>query len=1246
MSDNLEEIAIVGMSGAFPGAGDIASLWKLVLEKREGIATLDRSELLASGEPVEKIEDPNYVPRGGFLDDAESFDADFFGLSPAEATVTDPQQRLFMTHSYLALEDAGYAPGDIRGSVGVFAGEGSPQYWLMQSSGLGREALEDFRLMIGNDKDFLATRTSYRLDLRGPSLDIQTACSTSLTAVAIACQSLLTWSCDVALAGGAAVMAPRRRGYVANPGMIHSPTGICRPFDAAADGALFGEGIGVVCLKRLSDAVQDGDYVYAVIKSAAINNDGGEKAGFTAPSVSGQREAIELAQELAGVDPADIGYVETHGTATPLGDPIEVKALTQAFRRKTGKTGYCRLGSIKANIGHLDAAAGIAGLIKTALIVNTGLIPPMRNFETPNPLLELETSPFVINDRVESWGGPGILRLAGVSSFGIGGTNVHAILSGPPIPEPAGSEDGRSERDAASPPLLLSARNAEGLREYRGRVADCIEADPEFSRDDLAAKLAKLHRDGRGFRWGSASRDAAGLVADLRDSAELEAPIEGARAVFAFPGQGSQFSGMAKPYAESFPVFGEWIDRGIAAARELGLHDIDRYLLEAGYDERIAETEIAQPLLFIVEYALAMELIGRGVEPSAVVGHSVGEYAAAAIAGAIGFEAGLRLVARRGYWMQRAPRGAMTAVAAPAEAVRPLLGEGAVISVYNTASQVVASGTLEAVASLEERLGAAGMKYTRLRTSHAFHSPMMDGILDSYLLDVKAVDFAPLRIPMLRNVDGRIAEGRVDWSEYWISQLRQPVRFADCLRTLESMPGTILVEAGPGRALVGFHRASSPSSPSGISLLPGVKADSRYLEKALVASWQKGLAVSWPSVPVRRGKLVLFPGRPLRGDRYWIDASPAAGNVGPAKRAVLMAEGDTAAVIRGAWQRVMGKAPESDDSSFFLAGGDSFAGIQLTAELGRILGIRIGIQDLMLHPNVRELCEFAKKDQSEAKKPSDSFLFPIQTSGSKPPLFLVAGAHENRYIDANGNNSYEEDFFRYFSTMIANLGRDQPLYGFKPKGLSKGEFLHSSVELMAERYIESMKRVQPAGPYWIGGECVGGIVAYEMARRLEERGEEVGDLILLDTPRPGWRISVRENVMRIRSFERAILGLARLARDKGIPALGAELRSSLHKASYRFLPIGRRRREMRRALNGSWAYQSVLFRYHPKGYSGRTTFILNRAWNRRFFLMRWKHELGNRVDLFEVPGQHWTRLSKSGDRIGRILSELIPSLPK
>lgn len=1246
------------MSGAFPGASNIDALWELLISGRDGISTLSREELLASGENPALLDDPAYVPRGGFLDGAECFDNDFFAVTPGEALLMDPQQRLFLQHARLALNDAGL-PGDAgKRQVGVFAGASTTQYWFLLREGPYTKSLEDFRLMLGNEKDYIATRASYKLNLRGPSVNVQSACSTSMSAVALACQSLLTWGCDLALAGGVSVGAPRKLGYVAYEGMIVSPTGVCRPFDSAADGTLFGEGVGVVCLKRLSEAIEDDDYIYAVIDGVGMSNDGSDKVGFTAPSASAQAEAIELAQALAGVTPDEIGFVEAHGTATPLGDPIEISALTQAFRKETKAVGYCRLGSVKSNIGHLDAAAGIASLIKTVLAVNRGIIPPTLNFNEPNPHLDLYASPFTVNVQAVEWQPLGGKRCAGVSSTGVGGTNVHAIVSSPP---PRVSKFTAVE--SPPQPLLLSGKCRDAVGEYAKSAAEYLRKHPEI---DTVSFIAKIRRSSIAYPWrkGFPCMDRDALIEELSRPIEGLAPSKAKQVIFAFPGQGSQFPVMARAYYGKLPRFTNIIDKGLTESERLGRGDLKSFLLEDDTCERsIARTEITQPLLYIIEFALAQELLDRGIIPDAVVGHSIGEYAAAAVSGVFSFEEGLRLVVQRGFWMQRAPEGAMVAVSLPEAEARRFVGDNTYVAVVNTATQTVLSGNFQAVEDLEQRLADKGINYTRLKTSHAFHSPLMDGILEAFREETLKTQYKPGTIPMFSNIDGKPMTATPDWSDYWVRQLREPVRFDLCSRAITEGSAALTIEVGPGRALTGFLKTNFPENEDVYPILPNAKTVSSYFERSLIRLWERGVNVNWPEAAILPDTPILFPGYPFAQTRFWPRDTRISRAKSPLQNEVeaggdasteipLNSQQDTWGRITSIWREVLGHGDFTNDTNFFLCGGDSFAGIQLLRKLKTVLELDLKMPELLVSPTIKGIAahinpvESVQEPSNRRDNPFSRFLFPIQTNGKAPALFMVAGAHENRYYDPEKNqNSYEEDFYRYFSILIKTLGGDQPLYGFKPKGLVMTEPLHSSVIEMADAYIRAMKEEQPVGPYFIGGECVGGIVAQEMARQLEEKGEKVARLFLLDTPKPGFVNACREMLISFRrNLRSTITKMAYNLKTLDILSLTRELQSKLAIWSILLFPLGRARARQKRSITGSATYLWILLMHRVRPSTVPVVYIINRDWNAKKFLMGWGRELGTDIRCIEVPGYHWNRLGVSGAIIGRKIREEIGTL--
>ncbi|HSK75390.1 MAG TPA: amino acid adenylation domain-containing protein, partial [Thermoanaerobaculia bacterium] len=754
------DVAIVGMGGRFPGAPDLDRFWSNLRDGVESIAQLSGEQLLAAGVPPRDLESPDFVRAEPKLEGIDLFDAAFFGLPPREAQALDPQQRLFLEQSWACLESAGYDPARYPGRVGVFAGSGIGAYAMrLFSRPEMMETLDPLSILTSIDKDFLATRVSYKLGLRGPSASIQTACSTSLVAVHFARQSLLAGECDMALAGGVTLKLDQGSGYRFREGGIASPDGHCRAFDAAARGTVFGSGVGVVLLKRLDDALRDGDTIHAVLKGSAINNDGAQKVGYTAPGVEGQAEVITQALEAAGVPADSVTYVEAHGTATPLGDPIEVAALVEAFRPGTARTGFCAIGSVKTNVGHLDAAAGVAGLIKTALALKHRQIPPSLHFREPNPQIDFAASPFYVNTRLADWTVAEGPRRAGVSSFGIGGTNAHAVLEEAPPAEPSGP----SRRLQL---LLLSARTPAALEQATRNLAAYLAAHPETDLADAAWTL-QVGRQAFEHRRALVAEGAADAADALRDPAgsgrvatRRREPGRGAVA-FLFPGQGAQHPGMGRELYDEEPVFRSEIDA--SAGRLLPLLGRDlRELLFPEPERReeaareLRQTRFAQPALFAVELALARLWISWGIRPDALIGHSVGEYVAACLAGVLSPEDALALVAARGELMQGLPPGAMLSVELPeGEALAEIAAAPRLsLAAVNGPGQCVVSGPAEAIGALAARLAERGVPSRSLHTSHAFHSEMMEPILDRFAEIVARVELAAPSVPYLSNLTG------------------------------------------------------------------------------------------------------------------------------------------------------------------------------------------------------------------------------------------------------------------------------------------------------------------------------------------------------------------------------------------------------------------------------------------------------------------------------------------------------------
>ncbi len=893
LKDEQEAIAIIGMAGRMPGAADLDAFWRNLRDGVDSISTFTEAELLAEGVDSALLRHPDFVAARGVLADIDLFDAAFFGLAPSEAELVDPQHRLLMECAWEAMEDAGYDAETFDGRISVFTSTGMNTYLplhILSHDGLAEQA-GGFQLSIFNDKDFVPTRIAYALNATGPGVDIGTACSSSLVTLHFACQSLLTYQSDMVLVGAVTVHLPQKTGLIHETGSPYSPDGRCRPFDATPSGLVDGNGMASIVLKRLEDALADGDTIHAVVKGTAINNDGSVKLGYTAPSIDGQAAVIREAQAAAGCAPDTISYIEAHGTATPLGDPVEVAALTQAFRAGTSRTGFCGLGAVKSNIGHVDKAAGLAGLIKTVLALRHGMIPPTLHYTAPNPKLNLPETPFHVIDRLTPWprteGAP---RRAGISSFGVGGTNAHAIIEEAPLPQP-----GSPSRPIQV--IALSAKSEAALQEAAARLAGHLDANPDI---DLADLCHTLHRGRRAFayRRAFACHSASEAATRLRDPLPGRYCERGDRAVaFLFPGQGSQYPGMAASLYRTEPDFRDQLDQcaGLLEA-DLG-QDIRDLLFPAPEAteraaDRLRQTAIAQPALFAVEYALARLLMGWGLVPQAMIGHSLGEYVAACLAGVFSLEDGLALVAARGRLMQALPPGDMLAVSLGEADLIARLTDGLDLAAVNAPDLCVVSGPPEAVAAFKARLDGDGVPCRPLHTSHAFHSAMMAPILDEIAALVGRIALHPPRIPYLSNLTGAwITAEEANRPAYWADHLRRPVRFADGLAALGESGAGLLLEVGPGRTLSGLAaRAEGGAEMPCFPTLPQARdtaAADAVLMQSLADLWQRGAAMDWAGFwRHERRRRVSLPPYPFQRRSYWIAPlrRGAAQTAGPAGR--------------------------------------------------------------------------------------------------------------------------------------------------------------------------------------------------------------------------------------------------------------------------------------------------------------------------------------------------------------------------
>jgi amino acid adenylation domain-containing protein/non-ribosomal peptide synthase protein (TIGR01720 family) len=880
-AQTVEPIAIIGMAGRFPGAANVEQFWRNLRDGVESIRFFTTEELLGAGCDAQLVADPNYVPARGYLDGADLFDSQFFGYSPKEAALIDPQQRLFLECAWEALEVAGYDAERYDGRIGVYGGSSMNSYQLqLYTQPESRRALAGLQGVISSDKDFLPTRVAYKLNLRGPAVNVQTACSTSLVAVHEACRALLADECEMAMAGGVSVTVPLVGGYLYESGSIGSPDGHCRVFDAAAEGTVGGNGVGVVVLKRLSRALADGDHVHAVIRATAINNDGAVKVGFTAPSVDGQAQVIGSALQRAGIEPGSIGYIEAHGTGTKLGDPIEIAALRRVFSAVAG-TKRIAIGSLKSNVGHLDAAAGVTGLIKAVMVLERAEIPPSLHFERPNPELRLAETPFEVSTRLHAWPAGSEPRRASVSSFGMGGTNAHAVLEQAP-PQPAGIP-------SRGPQLLVvSARSSVALERMSANIADVLRSDARPELGDIAWTLQVGRRRFRHARVLVSDRaeDAAralgqpGAIATDREATARHA-------AFMFSGQGSQHAGMARGLYEAGGVFREVVDECCEQLRgPLGC-DLRELLYptgqaQAGAAERLTETRYAQPALFVIEYALARLWMSWGIRPAAMIGHSIGEYVAACLADVMSLADALSLVAERGRLMNALPAGSMLSVPMAATRLEPLLGADLAIASINAPELTVVSGTREASAELLARLAADRIEAKPLRTSHAFHSPMMEPILGEFARRVAQVRLGPPRVPYVSNLTGGwITDAEATDPAYYARHLRHAVQFSAGLERLFEHPEWALLEVGPGQALFALasRHPGRPKSQSIVASMPRADAlqcgqEQVFVLEALGRLWLAGLMPDWAALhaPHRRRRVAL-PTYPFERQRCWLEPS-------------------------------------------------------------------------------------------------------------------------------------------------------------------------------------------------------------------------------------------------------------------------------------------------------------------------------------------------------------------------------------
>ncbi|CAG9001156.1 MAG: hypothetical protein CENE_03173 [Candidatus Celerinatantimonas neptuna] len=865
------ELAIVGMAGVFPGAKNIEQFWQNLSQGKESIRTLSDDELTAAGVSIESRQQSDFQPRVAALDDAFGFDAGFFGYSPREAEVLDPQQRLFLETCWHALEHAGYVPEKFSGSIGVYASSGSNSYLIdclrHRQSVFSQVTMDE--LNHGNNSDFVSTRVAYKLGLNGPAMTIGAACASSLVALHHACQGLLLGECDMALAGGVHIGVPDKVGYHSSESGILSRDGSCRPFDARASGTVGGDGSGVVALRRLQDAIDARDSIIAVIKGSAISNDGSRKLGFTAPSVPGQVESIKRALVASDVEAQSIGYVEAHGTGTELGDPIEIEALKTAYQSDESKW-RCAVASVKANVGHLDAAAGVAGIIKAAMVLQNQYIPPAVNFETLNPKIELDHSPFFIPKQGEKWESEHIRR-AGVSAFGVGGTNAHVILEESCFNWPC---------EPAHLPQLwcVSAQSQSALQANIAQLHQWLKAHPQANLANVAFTLMQGRRD-MVFRHSFLAKDIDQMLRELSLPQSAIRSEKSLSMVFMFSGQGSQYRGMMAPLYQHAPRFTQVVDECAGQLQSILDLDIRTLMFDAfdggRQDDALYQTQFTQPALFVVEYALSQQLMDWGIQPNALIGHSIGEYVAACLAGVFSLSDALQLVCMRGSLMGRMPAGQMVAVYLGVDEVQPYLVPHTSVAANNAPGFCVVSGTDEAMPLLIERLQKDDIEVKPLQTSHAFHSEMMDGCLDEYRRCFDQVVLHPPKLPFISCVSGDwITDDQAISPDYWVQQLRHPVAFCEGIQVLLARSNSILLEVGPGKVLTGLTSLQLGDQKAHHRVIHTQPEPRQYLQAynlllgALGKIWESGVIPDWQRFMGGARARVALPGYPFEHQHY------------------------------------------------------------------------------------------------------------------------------------------------------------------------------------------------------------------------------------------------------------------------------------------------------------------------------------------------------------------------------------------
>lgn len=1075
MTTTENAVAVIGMACRLPGAKNIEEFWELLAGGVEGISRFDVEDLVRTkGADPDDVRQPNFVPAKGVMEDSVNFDWSFFGYSRAEAARIDPQQRVFLEAASSALDDAGLDPTRFDGWISVYAGADRTQ------TGAGMD-LNPLDHMLGMEKDHVATRVAYKLGLRGPALTVQTSCSTSLVAIHMAVQSLLNRECDAALAGGVAVAPKGEWGYWHEPGGPLSADGHCRPFDSSATGTVPSEGVGVVVLKRLEDALADGDRIAAVVLGSALNNDGADKMGYTTPSIPGQRDCIRYAQKLAGVDAADIDYVEAHGTATPIGDPVEVQALTEAFRMSTAGIGYCLLGAVKGNLGHTSASAGVASFIKTVLMLEHGEVVPSLHFDQPNPMLDLEDTPFRVATEHQPWPDRGT-RLAAVSSFGVGGTNAHVVLQEPPARDDATPRQGGTL-------LPLSAATPEALTQLRADLSVAVQGESNLHAVARTFAERRVHR----HKQAIAVSDPAHAAAQLAAAGDPAQPRPLGKVAFLFPGHGTLRYNAGAPAYRLLPGFRQRFDEVREVVLEQCGVDLTPVVAETNGGPEWFDDGINQQLgLWALGYALGRQLMDWGITPVGMFGNSIGEFAPATLAGVWSLADAAAIVHERARvaWAE-APPGRMAAVNGTADDILRRIGPDNPVKVsVISRGGVVLSGLQSDMDELLAGDALSGLDVRVLAVDRPGHCELLAPAAEFLRKVIAETEPSPPVLPLVSDTTGTWADPEaVAGQDYWTAQFTRPVLLDAGVETLLDAGVDTFLELGPGGSMLGTVRWNDrwDETRTGLPLLGRAEDGDLGLLRALGTLWERGVDVLGETVLAGTESLVRrslpphpFLGEDPRGNQ------PVRAAARTKARPVEVGDSVRPALER-VWATALGQPPASDADHFYALGGESLMALNMMSRLREQSGLVVSLAEFSREPTFGRLVELAERDRPKTPAKRAPVNAVRLREGTGRPIFLASDA-------AGTALSYQP--------LADRLDADRPVYGLEPDPADK---THQSVTQVAAHNVDAVLAIQPEGPYTLGGWSFGSVVAHEMARLLLERGEVVDVLLCIDAFMPGRR---------------------------------------------------------------------------------------------------------------------------------------------